>query len=261
MRAWQANLAGVGIAGLVLGAGLVVTAPDAVANGPTSPRTLGAPQSLDNAQGEIPVGDSIQLAGRPSKLKLFWTSDAPEKVVRSYGEAWDKAGMIVHYERLDRVTSVSAVEASTGLMRVVTVIDEGDQRMVLPNITDIRVPPNTSPEGAPLPLPEGTTAYMSHIADDATSVNYHATYRVPATSKQMMAFYETELGKSGYAVSEAKKNLKGGASLEFTRGVEWISVVASDEPQMEGVGGEPVDSSVVILSHVRSIAGPAGATP
>ena len=259
MRAWQANLVGVGTAGLVVASGLLLSAPDAIADGPANPRTLSAPPSSGNAVGEIPVGDSIMLAGRPSKLSVFWTSDPTDKIVRTYQDSWAKADLYPEVKVIDRVTGVSAVDSKTGLMRVVTIIDQGQERMVLPNITDIRVAPQLSPRSAPVPVPEGVSQFMGHTADDTTSLSYNATYRAPYSSEQMIAFYQAELGREGYQVSEAKKSLKGGAVIEFTRGLEWIWVVATDEPQLDAAQGTA--SSLMVVTHVRSYAPPTEWTP
>lgn len=256
MRPWQANLVGVGVAGLVVGAGLVLGAPEAIANGPAQPRTLNAPPSTGDGTGEVPVGDSLVLWGRPSKLGLFWTTDKVDSIARTYADAWSKAGMDVKVRRVDLVTSVSAIEEQTGLMRSVTIIDRKDERIVMPGLMDIRVAPDVTPAKAPVPVPENASAYMSHVADDASSVSYSGSYIVPIASDQVVAFYEQELGREGYVAREKKKTLKTGASIEFERDSEWISIVATDDVPAKGAPADVEVVSTVIVTHVRRLAPP-----
>ena len=57
---------------------------------------------------------------------------------------------------------------------------------------------------------------------------------MPIASDQVVAFYEQELGRDGYVAREKKKTLKTGASIEFERDAEWISIVATDDVPAKG---------------------------
>jgi hypothetical protein len=259
MRSWQASMVGVGVAGLVLGGGLVLGTPDAIADGPSNTRQLDTPPRLVEGQAELPIGDSLQMWGRPSRLSIFWTSDPTDKIVKTYSDAWTSAGFTPHVDQVDKVSTISVVDTSSGLMRSVTVIDQQEERIVMPGIMDVRVAPDMTPRHAPLPVPENAEGYLGHSADDVTSVSYNGSFRVALTPSRVMDFYELELGKSGYKPREAPKDIHGGASREWERDSEWISVIATDDAAKKADEGE--GKSMVVITHVRALAPPAGWKP
>ena len=256
MRPWIANVLGLGVGGLVVGAGLVLSAPDASANGPSHPQTLGALPAGDSA-AEIPLGDNLQLMGRPARLGVFWTSDSTEKVAQTYMDAWSSFQLPPHVIAIDKVTSVTAVDTSegpgTGLMRSVTIIDQGDTRMVVPGLSDTSQPLDFTPRKAPVPVPDTAVAYSATSADDGGSVSYSGTYMVPLSASRVIDFYEKELGKDSYKVSKARKKVNGGAIIEFERGPEWISVIARDKDLGHDAKSKGLASADVMITHVRTL--------
>lgn len=249
MRAWMANTIGVGAAVGIFGAGLALGAPDVEAAAPSRQATLGMPER-EIANGEVSLGDSLELWGRPAKLNAFWTRDAPTEIARVYRDTWDKAGLNSNVQTMDRVTTVSAVDHDAGLLRSVTIIDaQGPDRLVMPGITDIRAMPDVTPRGAPVPIPETARAYLGHSADDRTSIAYHGSYVVSLAPQRALRFYEVELGKDGYAPQAAKLGAKldGARSGEWTRGHELITVVASP------IDPKDPKASFVVVTHVRAI--------
>lgn len=248
MRSWLANLLGVGTAGAALGLGLVVGAPEAAANGPSNAVHLAAPPASDEAATEVSLGDSMELWGRPSRLTMFWTADESSEIIRTYLEAWKDVHSQPVVRRLDRVTSASVLEPETGLMRSVSVTDVGDQRLVVPSLTDVRAFPDLGARHAPVPVPENAKAYLSQVADDSSSVSYHATFLIPISPARAVEFYKVELGKLGYASRDplAKSSVHA-QTAEFSRGPESVSVVATPTED------KSPDTAFVVVQHTRAI--------
>lgn len=260
MRAWMANVAAVAGAGGVLALGLTVGAPEVEANAPANRATLAAPAPLPtDSSMEVSLGDGLTLWGQPSRLSLFWTGDASIDVVRLYSDAWEAAGLEPMVRRLDRVSSVSAVEPATGLMRSVTVLDAGDERLVLPSLTDVRHLPDLSARNAPVPIPENARAYSAQFSDDVNAAGYHATYLVPLTPSRAVEFYRVNMEERGYRqIQSTMKGTPGGAqTAEFERGSEWINVVATPTDPKKGAKSDD-ETAFVAVTHVRALDAPQG---
>ena len=263
MKPWSANLFAAGVAGAVLAGGLVVGAPDAEANAPAQPASLAPPPMVDNGRGEIPLGETMEIWGRPAKLNLFWTSDTATQVADTYADAWKAAGLKAEIKTLDRVTGVSAVDPATHLMRLVTIMDSGEDRLVMPGIMDAHFGPDLTPARAPVPIPENLGNYVAHVADDTTAVTYTGTYTVPMSPRSVMGFYQREMGGLGYTVHGEETKLKDtGLQTAFERGPEHIQITATFT---HGDQAKPVDerkSSLVMITHTRQLgSSPEGSTP
>lgn len=248
MRGWQANVLGVVGAAGVLAAGLVFGAPAAQANGPSSAARFGFADVSAEGDGEISMGAGLEIWGQPSQLSLFWTPDAPSEITRTYLDAWETAGLVTDEKRMGNMTVVSALEESTGLMRTVTVLEgQGDDRLVLPGLTDIRALPDPTPTGAPVPIPENAKAYLAHVADDVWSLAYNGTFLVPMAPDRIVRFYEVELSKLDYQLTPGFAASGRADAAEWARGNELVSVAATafdkDNP----------NSSFVVVTHTRAI--------
>lgn len=249
MRPIYANLCGAGVAGGVLALGLLLGG-EAEADAPARAATLAAPERLVEGTGEVPLGESMEIWGRPSRLSIFWTQDSREEVLRVYSEAWSSAGLKPTVKVIDQVSSVSAIDPETGLMRSVSVLEAGEERIVMPALVDVRALPDVTARGAPVPIPENARAYLAQVADDAVSVSYNAHFLVPLTPGRAVEFYERELGQLGYqpATDGLMNGLApGSAGGEFSRGPEWVSVVASNTDDHEG------RASFVVVTHTRKV--------
>ena len=248
MKSWIANLLGAGAAAAALGVGLVAGAPEAAAGaGPARTTTLSTPDRGD-PDGEVSLGESMQVWGRPTRLSMFHTSDTTEQVIDLYTEAWKDVGVTPPViKRLDRVTSVSVLEEKTGLMRSVTVQDMGEERLVMPSLVDIRVFPDLGTRAAPVPVPENAKGYSGQAADDAMSISYHATYLAPMSPKTAIAFYRQELVPLGYAEKPSELKSSVAEAVAFVRGPERVEVVAANTQE----DGAP--ATFVVVEHVRAI--------
>jgi hypothetical protein len=265
MRHWQANILGAVVAAGVVVGGLLVNAPEAEANGPTNPMRLVPPAVAGHGTGEIPLGEGMELWGQPSRLNLFWTSDSADEVIRTYSDAWKAAGFEPKTTKQDRVSSVSMVEKASGLMRTITVIDTQDQRMVIPGLTDVRIAPELTPRHAPVPVPETARSYMAHVDDDGSSVSYSGSYLIPIRPAEVAEFYRVEMKKLGYRQNDdaAVKHIKAGEIVEFSRGPEFVQVVATrpDAGRLEEVmrAGkldkklDPDGTALVVITHTRGL--------
>lgn len=247
MRRLLTELGALAAAGSIVGLGLVLGAPEAEAGATgTATRALGLPARAANETGEVPMGDGMELFGRPTRLTTFWTADPVSEIVRTYSEAWQAAGLNPLVKQLDRVTSVASIDPDTGFMRTVTIMDSGDERLVMPSMTDVREVPQLEPADAPVPIPETARAYMSQVTDDVSSVAYSANYVVPLVPARAVEFYKVELGALGYEVEKnSAKGTREGRMIEFRRGPEWITVVATPTNK------EPRAPSFVVVTHTR----------
>lgn len=244
MGSWKARLVGAAAAGGVLAAGLLLGQPEADANVSGARRSLGPPPALAG-QAEVPLGEGLNIWGNPAQLSLFWTGDSPEQVIRTYFEAWKDAGFDPQINELDQVSNVWFVDPSTGLMRSVTVLRQGEDTLVLPGVSDARFMPDPTARNAPVPVPENATAYLAHAADDTHSLSYSASFVVPISPARSLEFYKVELGKLGYDFSESLSKTSKAMHGEFRRGPELVTVAASQS--------QPDDekTSFVYVSHVR----------
>lgn len=253
MRTWQANVLGALGASAVLAVGFVVGAPPARASAQGNAARIGMVGAHADAQGEVSMGAGLEVWGQPAQVNLFWTPDDSATVSRTYLSAWNAAGLITDEKRMGNVTLVSALEESTGLMRTVTVLDgQGDDRLVLPGLTDIRSIPDPTPRGAPVPVPANAAAYLAHVADDILSISYSGSFIAPLAPDRIVRFYELELDKGGY---ERQPGLGPNARAdagEWQRGPETVTVSATqfdkDNPQ----------ASFVVVTHVRALDADAG---
>lgn len=256
MRAILANAVGAVAALSALGLGLVVGAPEAGADrSPAARRPLGGPPPrLVEGNGETPLGDGLEVLGRPTRMSAFWTRDEPRLVADLYAEEWRRAGLEPEVRVIDRVTSVSAMDKATGLMRQVTIMDSGEDRLVLPGMTDLRQLPDLSPSSAPVPIPETARNYDGQFADDATALNFHGSYVVPNEPEEVVAFYRDELVKRGYAELEAfgRSTAAGSSGAEFQREREFVRIVATDTEE-RGERAEGARGALVVVTHARAI--------
>jgi hypothetical protein len=250
MRAWLANVGCVGVAAGALALGLLVGG-EAEANHPGSRASIAAPRALTEGTGEVPLGESMELWGQPTRLSTFWTPDPVVEVVRIYVEAWQKSGLDPQVREIDKVTAVHALESETGLMRSVTVIDLGEERLVVPNVSDVRTIPDLGPRHAPVPIPENATAYLGQVADDTTSLTFSANYLVPLEPDRLLAFYKRELEPDGYEVQQGalSRRTREAASAEYGRGKEWISIVAT----RTSTERDQRPASFVVVTHTRAL--------
>ncbi len=249
MKTWAANLLGAGVAAATLGVGLVVGGPEAMAGGPAHPVTIAAPAATGGAD-EVGLGQSMELFGRPARLSMFWTTDDADEVIRHYADAWKDSPIPPTIKHLDKVSSISVVDAESGLMRTVTVTDQGDQRVVVPSVMDVRAFPDVSARHAPVPIPDDAKGYLAQVTDDAKSVSYHASFVVALPPERALEFYKVELGKLGYTVgAPMTKSAAKLSSLTFSRGPEAVSVLAMPTEK------HGPTASFVIVEHVRQIEG------
>lgn len=246
MTTWKSTLIGLGAGTLVLVAGLALGQPRASAHASGASPRLGPPPSL-SGEGEIPLGEGLSIFGNPAQMSLFWTPDSPEQVIRSYYEAWSDAGFEPHINEVDQVSNVWFVEPATGLMRSVTVMNRGDETMVMPQISDARQMPDLTARNAPVPVPENATSYMAHGADDTTSLSYSASFMVALSPSRAIDFYKLEMGKLDYEFVESLSKTAKASHAEFRRDSELVTVAASvADPGNDGV-------SFVFVTHVREV--------
>lgn len=245
------DIASVGAAGAVFVLGLAAGAPEAGAD-KAGGRQLGAPTRVVDGSDEVALGEGLQVFGQPARMTVFWTSDTSQQVADHYVATWEAAELKPMVRVVDRVTSVSAVDPRSGLMRSVTIMDSGDERLVVPSTTDVRTVPDTSPRGAPVPVPENAQAYIGNVSDDAVSVTFHATFVVPLTPEQVLRFYRRELEGAGYAVEkDSERAAEGARSIDFSRGPEAITVVAS--PTEDDKRNDGKVASFTVVTHTRAI--------
>jgi len=236
---------------LVLGAGLAI-APEASADKSPPVSPIGAPQALGSGHDELDLGDGFELRGVPTRMSLFWTDDSAGAVGDLYERTWSAAGLDVKRHRADKVSSVTGFDMDTGVMRSVTIMDSGEDRLVVPNVSTSVVLPDLSSAGAPVPLPEGMNAFTAHRAQDGGRATYVATYVVPIAPTTVIDFYEYELTQLGYQILPSGRGSRDGVmNLEVTRGPETIHVTADATND----GDADKKASLVFINHARVLSG------
>jgi hypothetical protein len=249
VRGWMASLGATLLSGAVLAAGLalgtpaVPPVPDRVAAIPDAPHA-------DDASPEVGLGDRFELGGMPSRLSMFWTPDEAREVLATYLSAWEGVGEPI-VRRLDRVTSLSVVEADTGMMRSVQITDLGDLRLVVPNLVDVRrLPTPQGPEASPVPVPENAAAYLSQVVDEPRGRSHHASYLAPMNPATAIEFYRQTLGPLGYAERPSLVATgRRGMGRTFVRGPESVEVLATPTEESSA------ETAFVVVEHLRVPAG------
>jgi len=160
--------------------------------------------------GEVAVGDSLEVNGQPMQLSVFYTSDAPERVVRFYGEAFQARGVMPIVSAEPGVAHVAGFDPKDGLERFISAVPEpSGMTLVIAGVTDPRRPPRFSrgAEAAGFPVPAENRAYLGYRSNDAGAQAESGQYVSSLAPAEVVAFYRRELTARGWTAKDGSPGL------------------------------------------------------
>jgi hypothetical protein len=151
---------------------------------------------------EIPVGDSLEVNGQPMQLSIFYTSDAPPRVVEFYAQAFEARGVLPIISADPHLASVAGFDTKDGLQRFISALPQPDgQTLVLVGVTNPRRPPRFT-KGADesgIPLPAENRAYLGYKSSDEGAQAETGQFVSPLSPAAVLAWYRRELPARGWA--------------------------------------------------------------
>jgi hypothetical protein len=206
-------------------------APARAAGGPPSRATDELAYAHD---GEIPVGDALEVNGQPLQLSLFYTSDDPGRVVRFYAEAFQARHMVPVASTEDRIAHVSAFDPDDGLQRFINAVAQPDgQTLVMVGVTNPRKPPRllNGAGSASFPVPDENRAFLGYRSEDAGSRAESAQFVTAQSPAQVAEFYRKALGAGGWTENKGESSE---SMLIFAKDGETLSVALQALDEKKG---------------------------
>ena len=152
--------------------------------------------------GEIAVGDSLEVNGQPMQLSIFYTSDAPQRVVQFYADAFAARGVLPIIAADPELAHVAGFDPKDGLQRFISALPQPDgQTLVLVGITNPRRPPRFTKgaDEAGIPLPKENRAYLGYRSSDEGAQAESGQYVSSLAAADLLAWYRRELPSRGWA--------------------------------------------------------------
>lgn len=152
--------------------------------------------------GEIAVGDSLEVNGQPMQLSIFYTSDAPQEVVRFYADAFAARGVLPVLSADPLLAHVAGFDPRDGLQRFISALPQPDgQTLVLVGITNPRRPPRFTKgaDEAGIPLPKENRGYLGYRSSDEGAQAESGQYVSALSAAALLAWYGRELPSRGWA--------------------------------------------------------------
>jgi len=184
--------------------------------------------------GEIAVGDSLEVNGQPMQLSVFYTSDAPDRVVEFYAEAFLARGVMPILSAQPDISHVAGFDPKDGLERFISAVPEPTgQTLVIVGVTDPRRPPRFThgADDAGFPVPNENRAYLGYRSNDGGARAESGQYVSSLPPSEVVAFYRRELSARGWAERPAD----GSPSMAvFAREGSILSVAVQALDQKKG---------------------------
>ena len=224
MKALRTLLALAGAAAVLLGgawAGGALTPAAHAAAGRPSRATDDLAYAKD---GEIPVGDALVVNGQPMQLSIFYTKDAPRRVIEFYGQAFIDRGLSPIVSQEPSMEHVAVFDPEDGMQRFITAVPQADgQTMVMVGITNPRKPPKLlrGARAAGFPVPEEHRAFLGYRSDDMGARAETGQFVTSLTTAQTVAFYRERLANDGWA---ERKDESGEGMTMFSKDDFTLSV-------------------------------------
>jgi hypothetical protein len=187
-----------------------------------------------NSAGEIGVGDALEVSGQPMQLSLFYTSDAPLKVIGFYADAFQARGVMPIATGDNRMAHVAGFDPHDGMQRFITAIPQPDgNTLVMVGVTNPRKPPKfvNAANAAGFPVPPENRGFLGYRSDDGAARSESGQYVSSLSTEQLAAFYREKLGALGYAEEKAGE---GDSLLYFSKQGETLSVALQKLEQKKG---------------------------
>ena len=210
---------------LALGFGALIGG--ASAGGAFAPVSRGGPPQgagASSREGELSVGDGLEVSGQPLQLSLFYTADSPRRVIQFHADAFRARGLLPVLAGDHALAHVSVFDPGTGLQRFVSAVPQPDgQTLVLSGATDPRRPPRflRGAEGASFPVPSGHRAFLGFRSADAGTRAESAHFVSAQPVHEVESFYRQALAAQGFS---AKQDPSNGSLMIFSRPGATVSV-------------------------------------
>jgi hypothetical protein len=166
--------------------------------------------------GEIAVGDALEVNGQPMQLSLFYTADAPARVIAFYTAAFIERGLLP----VTQLGHVAVFDPKDGLQRFISAVPQpGGQTLVLVGITDPRKPARllNGAETASFPVPAESRAFFGYRSEDAGARAESGQFVTRQSASEIAAWYRKELPALGYREGQSTPGMlnfaKPGATL------------------------------------------------
>jgi len=175
-------------------------------------------------EGELSVGDGLEVSGQPMQLSLFYTEDSPRRVIQFHADAFRARGLLPVLAGDHELAHVSVFDPRTGLQRFVSAVPQPDgQTLVLSGATNPRRPPRflRGAEGASFPVPSGHRAFLGFQSADAGSRAESAQFVSAQPVHEVEGFYRQALAAQGFS---EKHDPSGGGLMIFSRPDATVSV-------------------------------------
>jgi hypothetical protein len=192
----------------------------------------------------IRVGESLEVAGQPMELSLFFTADAPDRVAEFYAKAFRARGLTPVMSAAPAPAHVAAFDPAEAVQRFVTAVPQPrGWTLVLFGTTNPRKLPRFVDQ-ASFPVPDGHRGLLVFRSADVGSSAETGQFVSALSPRAVAAFYRASLRAEGY--SETSDGA-GEDMLTFLRAGSTISLA------IQGLGETP--GTVVFLTRSEA-AGP-----
>jgi len=184
-------------------------------------------------EGEIPVGDALEVSGQPMQLSLFYTADPPRRVALFYADAFRARGLLPVLAADEGLAHVSAFDPATGRQRFISAIPQPDgQTLVLVGTADPRHPPRfmSGPEGASFPVPPAHRAFIGFRSTDGGARAESAQFVSALGPGEVAGFYRRSLAGEGFS----ERPDSSASLLSFARPGATVSVALQKLEEQQG---------------------------
>jgi hypothetical protein len=169
------------------------------------------------SDGDVWLGDSLQVDGQPMELSLFYTQDPPERVIRFYSDAFRARDLTPIASLEGTLAHAATFDPVSGLQRFVNAVAQPDgQTLVMSGAANPRKPPSLTmaAESASFPLPPGHRAYLGFRGVDPGTRSESAQFVSALAPREVASFYRAALGTRGFT---ERAGAAGEGLLTFTK--------------------------------------------
>jgi hypothetical protein len=187
-----------------------------------SPRATGEPAYPHGS--EIPVGDSLEVAGQRMRLSVFYTADPPQRVTRFYADSFRARGLLPVVSADAGLAHVAAFDPRDHLQRFINAVPQpAGQTLVIVGAIDRRGPASLvrGAGDASFPVPENHRAYLGFRSSDGAAHAESAQFVSALSPGAVAGFYRTALTHTGYRETT---DTPGGSLLTFARDGAALSI-------------------------------------
>jgi len=162
------------------------------------------------AEGQIGIGDALEVSGQPMQLSLFYTGDPTLKVVGFYGDAFQARGVTPIVAGDAHMAHVSGFDRRDGVQRFITAIAQPDgNTLVMVGLTNPRKPPKlmNAASAASFPVPAENRGFLGFKSEDPGARAESGQYVSSLSTDEVAAFYRAKLPALGWSEKDSSDGL------------------------------------------------------